>query len=149
MEYIPSSPRLFPVGRLDYETSGLLLLTNDGEWANNLMHPRHETSKTYIATIRGVPKKEAINRFQTGIKIDNRLTAPARISITETTPTGATVKITIREGRNRQVRKMCEAIGHRVITLKRISIGEIKLDNLPPGKWRKLTESEIKSCTKS
>ena len=141
--------RLFPVGRLDYDTSGLLLLTNDGDWANTLMHPRHEISKIYIASIKGTPTEASLKTFRTGIEIEGRRTAEAQIEII---PTGnkaahtSKVRIIIKEGRNRQVRKMCEAIGHPVVRLKRVAVGILKLNDLPRGKWRHLTAHEI-TCT--
>ena len=140
--------RLFPVGRLDFNTSGLLLLTNDGDWANALIHPKHEVRKTYIATIKGIPTEETLQRFRQGIKLDGRLTAPCEIALKKPSPKSSKtqVSITIKEGRNRQVRKMCEAIGHPVITLKRVEVGGIQLGDLPRGKWRHLTEQEVKIC---
>lgn len=148
MDYVPKNPRLFPVGRLDYETSGILLLTNDGDWANVLTHPKHEVRKTYIATVSGEPTERKFQTFREGITIDNRKTAPAEIEILQRdnyAHNNVVVRIVIREGRNRQVRKMCEAIGHPVITLKREAIGNIQLGDLPLGKWRNLTEHEINS----
>ncbi|MCL2577955.1 MAG: rRNA pseudouridine synthase [Defluviitaleaceae bacterium] len=142
MDYAPANKRLFPVGRLDYETSGLIFLTNDGDWANNLTHPKHEIKKVYIATIRGEPTESELRKFREGIKIDGRLTAPAEIDILRSKNENTKVRITISEGRNRQVRKMCDEIGHPVISLKRIAIGDVKLGDLQPGRWRYLTEGE-------
>ncbi|MCL1882664.1 MAG: rRNA pseudouridine synthase [Defluviitaleaceae bacterium] len=138
MDYVPAQSRLFPVGRLDYETSGLIILTNDGEWANKLLHPKYKIEKKYIATLRGEPTEEELQRFRSGVKIEGRLTAPAKISIIKREKENAVVKITITEGRNRQVRKMCEKINHPVIQLKRVAIGSIKLGDLPVGKWLEL-----------
>jgi 23S rRNA pseudouridine2605 synthase len=142
MDYVPTHTRLFPVGRLDFDTSGLLFLTNDGDWANEKTHPSREVSKTYLATLRGEPTSAEITKFQTGMEIEDYTTAPAEIVIVSRGKT-TTVRITIHEGRNRQIRKMCAAIGHPVISLKRVSIGNVKLGNLPVGKWRELDESEI------
>jgi len=149
MDYIPKHIRLFPVGRLDFDTSGLLFLTNDGDWANRLTHPKFEVIKTYIALLRGEPSKEKLKTFREGIEIEGRLTAPAEIKIVSCDKSGTVVQITIHEGRNRQVRKMCEAIGCPVITLKRVAVGGVKLDDLSVGKWRNLTEKEVVLCQKS
>jgi len=143
MDYAPANKRLFPVGRLDYETSGLIFLTDDGDWANNLTHPKHEIKKVYIAVIKGEPSEKELQKFREGIKIEGRLTAPAEIDILRGKSENTKVRITITEGRNRQIRKMCEAIGHPVISLKRVAIGSVKLGDLQPGRWRYLTESEI------
>jgi len=147
MDYAPEGKRLFPVGRLDYETSGLIFLTNDGEWANNLTHPKNEIRKVYIAMLRGEPNEKALQKFREGIKIDGRKTAPAEIDILNSKNEKTKARITIYEGRNRQVRKMCEIIGNPVISLKRITIGEIKLGDLESGRWRYLTEQEIIQAT--
>jgi 23S rRNA pseudouridine2605 synthase len=148
MDYIPTHVRLFPVGRLDNDTSGLLFLTNDGDWANQLTHPSHEVNKTYLATIQGEPTEEEMRTFETGIEIDGRLTAKAEIVIVGRDGDKTMVRITIHEGRNRQVRKMCAAIHHPVIMLKRVAVGEVKLGNLAVGKWRNLSESELTLCKK-
>jgi len=161
MDYIPGEFSCYPVGRLDYDTSGLLLLTNDGDFAQQMTHPKHETVKTYIAKIKGRPAHNALENFRCGVIIDGRRTAPAEIEIIQKAPHGSRkeatgfantkepntiVSIKLREGRNRQVRKMCEAIGHRVLTLKRVGIGSIKLEGLPKGQWRLLTADEIQEC---
>ncbi|OPJ57212.1 pseudouridine synthase [Alkalithermobacter paradoxus] len=135
--------RIYPVGRLDYDTSGLLILTNDGELTFKLTHPKHEIPKTYIAKIKGHPDKLSIDRFQKGIKIDNYITSPAKFKVLEYGKDFSKVEITIHEGKNRQVRKMCQAIGHPVLTLKRISMGNITLSNLKKGEWRYLSSKEI------
>lgn len=141
--------RIYPVGRLDYDTSGLLLLTNDGEFTYALTHPKHETDKTYLAEITGIPTDEEISRFKKGIRIEaDFVTAPASIKIKEKKEKSCIVEITIREGRNRQIRKMCEAIGHPVIRLKRIAIGKVTLDNLKESQWRRLTKDELESLIK-
>ena len=137
--------RLFPVGRLDYDSSGLILLTNDGQLAQILTHPKHSIPKTYTARLRGVPGKKGLQAFREGIVIDDGpKTAPAQIKILDKKSTGCIVRITITEGRNRQIRKMCEAIGCPVLELKRVSMGLLKLGNLPRGKYRHLTEKEVK-----
>lgn len=138
--------RIFPVGRLDYDTSGLLLLTNDGDLTYRLTHPKHDVDKTYIAKLFGVPDDGDLQKFRRGVAIDGRKTSPAKIQIIsrEKDLRFCTVEIQIHEGRNRQVRKMCEAIHHPVAQLKRVATGELKLGDLPKGKYRFLTEQEIK-----
>jgi 23S rRNA pseudouridine2605 synthase len=135
--------RLFPVGRLDYDTSGLLLLTNDGELTYKLTHPKHSIEKIYVAKLSGIPTEAEMAAFRGGIIIDGRRTSPADIEILKSSPGSCSVKITIREGMNRQVRKMCEEIGHNVAALKRIATGRLYLGDLPKGKYRHLTEKEV------
>ncbi|MEG6611792.1 pseudouridine synthase [Pseudoclostridium thermosuccinogenes] len=136
--------RIYPVGRLDYDTSGLLLLTNDGDFAFRLTHPKHEMKKTYIAEMEGVPDSNDIESFQNGLRIEDYVTSPAELTVLEKRKSSSIVKVVIHEGKNRQVRKMCDAIGHPVISLKRIAIGDLYLKNLPEGQWRYLKEEEIK-----
>ncbi len=136
--------RIFPVGRLDYETSGLLLLTNDGELTYKLTHPKHDVEKIYIARLYGTPDDSALQKFRRGVIVDGRQTKPAKIRILEKGDRICTVEITIHEGRNRQVRKMCEAIRHPVAQLKRVATGELRLGELPKGKFRYLTATEVK-----
>lgn len=136
--------RIFPVGRLDYETSGLLLLTNDGDLTYKLTHPKHDVEKTYIARVYGTPDEGDLQKFRRGVLIDGRVTRPARMRVLEKGDRIATVEIIIHEGRNRQVRKMCEAIKHPVAQLKRVATGELRLGDLPKGKFRHLTEDEVK-----
>lgn len=135
--------RVYPVGRLDYDTSGLLIITNDGELTYRLTHPKHNIEKTYIAEVDKVPDEDAMEKFRNGIIIDGRKTAPAKIKIIKKGKL-TTLNIKIKEGRNRQVRKMCAAIGCNVITLKRIATGKLELGNLEKGKYRYLTDEEIK-----
>jgi 23S rRNA pseudouridine2605 synthase len=135
--------RIYPVGRLDYDTSGLLLLTNDGDFAFKLTHPGHEVVKTYQAKIKGLISENDILNFKKGILIDGTRTAPAEIRQIEELKDKSVVEIEIHEGRNRQVRKMCEAIGHQVTNLKRTAIGNLKLGDLPEGHWRYLSENEV------
>ena len=152
MDLVPSDYRIYPVGRLDADTSGLLLLTNDGDWAQKLMHPKNETKKVYVAVVRGVPSGDSLRKFRQGLKIDGKKTAPALIKQEEILPIKGTknsntrLRITIHEGRNRQVRKMCEAIGHKVISLMRTEVSSLKLGSVPIGKWRNLTAKEVKAC---
>lgn len=140
--------RVYPVGRLDYDTSGLLLLTNDGDLAYKLTHPRHEIPKTYIATIKGNPSEEELEKFRNGLEIDNYITSKAEIEVLRTINDRSLVKIKIYEGKNRQIRKMCEKIGHPVISLKRIAIGDLELGNLKKGCWRFLSNDEIEYLKK-
>ncbi len=142
--------RIFPVGRLDYDTSGLLLLTNDGELTYKLTHPKHDVDKTYIAKLYGIPDEGELQKFRRGVVIDGVRTKPAKIQIIEREKDGrfCTAEIIIHEGRNRQVRKMCDAIHHPVAQLKRVATGELKMGDLPKGKFRHLTDKEVKYLKK-
>lgn len=142
--------RVYPVGRLDYDTEGLLLLTNDGEFANLLTHPKHHVPKTYMATVKGVPHGSDLDKLKAGIMLDDGMTAPADVEYKDidTAKNEATISITIHEGRNRQVRRMFEAISHPVIKLKRISFGDLLLQNLKRGLFRHLTKDEIEDLIK-
>lgn len=135
--------RIYPVGRLDYDTSGLLILTNDGDMTYGLTHPKHRVNKTYLALVDSEPAEAEINAFEKGVIIDGRKTARARLTVVKKDKNGVWLKITIHEGRNRQVRKMCEAIGHPVRRLKRIATGRLSLGSLKKGEYRFLTEAEI------
>ena len=135
--------RIFPVGRLDYETEGLLLLTNDVDFTYKVTHPKYELGKTYIATVGGGLTVAGINTLRRGVKLDEFKTSPAEVEILDTVPGATDVKITIHEGKNRQVRRMFEAVGVKVLNLKRVSIGKVELGNLPLGRWRYLTTHEI------
>ncbi|TYQ15747.1 UNVERIFIED_CONTAM: 23S rRNA pseudouridine2605 synthase [Acetivibrio alkalicellulosi] len=136
IDLVKVKERIFPVGRLDYDTSGLLILTNDGSLTYRLTHPKHEIKKVYLATIEGLPTKEEIEKFEKGLKIEDYITAPAKFKIVEGSKRSSIVEITIHEGKNRQVRKMCQAIGHPVLQLMRISFGNIHLGDLKEGQWR-------------
>jgi len=125
--------RVFPVGRLDYHTEGLLILTNDGELAQYLQHPRYGIPKTYMTKVKGIPNERALQRLRSGVVLDRRRTAPATVKKTGTTGKNAWLEITVREGRNRQVRRMCIIVGHPVMKLKRIRYGPIQLGSLKPG----------------
>jgi 23S rRNA pseudouridine2605 synthase len=135
--------RIFPIGRLDYDTSGLLIMTNDGDIYNKVIHPREKINKVYEATIKGVPSSEEINSFCSGVDIGGYVTAPAEIAILRKDTETSKVRITIHEGKKRQIRKMCKIISHPVITLRRISIGNIILSDLKRGQWRYLTREEV------
>jgi 23S rRNA pseudouridine2605 synthase len=138
---------VYPVGRLDYDSEGLLLLTNDGELAARLMHPRHEVPKVYRARVCGIPDPATLERLSRGVVLDGRRTSPAGVRRLDRTPTGregdGLLEITIREGRNRQVRRMCEAVGHRVLSLQRVQFGPLRDSHLKPGTFRDLTAGEI------
>ena len=135
--------RIFPVGRLDYDTEGLILMTNDGDWANLVAHPRFECRKKYFAVISGVLTIPELNKLRRGVFIDGKRTSPAECDIMEIDMGMTLVEITIHEGRNRQVRRMFETVGHKVKKLRRSKIGIVELGNLPEGRWRYLTSSEV------
>jgi pseudouridine synthase len=134
---------VYPVGRLDFDSEGLLLLTNDGDLAARLTHPRHGVPRTYEARVLGVPDDRDLLRLTRGIVIEGQRTLPAEIRVADTRDEQATLRITVREGRNRQVRKMCDAVGHPVIQLRRVAIGPIRDAKLKSGRWRNLTELEV------
>lgn len=136
--------RLFPVGRLDYNTTGLLIMTNDGNLTYRLTHPRHEVYKTYVAKVAGVISDARIARLRKGVDIGGFVTSPAKVRVLKQMPRHAVVEISIREGKNRQVRKMFAAVGNKVQELQRTAIGEIRLGRLMEGHYRKLTNEEIK-----
>lgn len=135
--------RLYPVGRLDYETEGLILMTNDGELANTLMHPRHKVEKTYVARITGHILPEHVEQLRKGVEIDGQMTLPCRARLLEFGDLTSRVEVIITEGRNRQVRKMLEAVGYAVEFLKRTAIGPIKLGGLSRGEYRHLKDKEV------
>ena len=135
--------RIYPVGRLDFDTTGLIILTNDGEFANIVTHPKHVINKSYIARIKKPLDEAELMRLRTGIELDGVMTSKAGAENVKNPKHGAEVKITIHEGRNRQVRRMLESVGAEVLALKRLSIGSLTLGNLPEGKWRHLSEAEI------
>ena len=137
--------RIFPVGRLDYDTTGLLLMTNDGDFTYKITHPSFEKAKTYVALISGKVTEKALDILRRGVVIDGYKTSPAKIEMIGSENGKVAVKVTIHEGRNRQVRRMFENVGLKVSELKRIQIGEVSLGNLPEGRWRYLTSHEI-SC---
>ncbi len=143
IDLIDIEDRIYPVGRLDYDTSGLLLLTNDGEIANVLMHPKFEVYKTYVAKVKGRMNSTDIGWLKHGVKIEDYTSAPAHAEIISTSKEETLVKISIHEGRNRQVRKMLAAVGKEVLSLERISFGEIELSELKNGEWQHLTKAEV------
>jgi 23S rRNA pseudouridine2605 synthase len=144
VDIVPREPRVFSVGRLDVDTEGLLLLTNDGDLANRIAHPSHGIDKEYLVEVRGGRVSPgAIRRLRDGVELDDGVTAPARVS----QPDPGVLRITIHEGKNRQVRRMCEAVGHPVIRLVRTRIGPITDRSLQPGSWRELTIDEWRALT--
>ena len=148
VQLVPDQPRVFPVGRLDADTEGLLLLTNDGELANRLAHPSHGVEKEYLATVvthGGPVSAGAIRRLREGVQLDDGPTAPARVS----QPSPGVLRITIHEGRNRQVRRMCEVVGHPVTRLVRMRIGPLRDRRLRPGAWRHLTAAEVRDLARA
>lgn len=140
--------RLFPVGRLDYNTSGLLIMTNDGQLTYTLTHPKHEVYKTYVAKVAGALSDTRLAKLRKGVDIGGFITSPAKVKVIKQMPRHAVVEISIREGKNRQVRKMFAAVGNKVQELKRVSIGDIKLGRLMEGHYRKLTREEIEYLKK-
>lgn len=135
--------RLYPVGRLDYDSEGLLLLTNDGDLTEHMLHPSREVDKVYLARVSNVVTPDEAKRLERGVMVDGRLTSRAKAKILSTQNLYTDMLITIHEGRNRQVRKMVEQIGHQVVMLRRIRFGPLKLGDLPRGMWRPLTDEEL------
>ena len=138
-------PRLFPVGRLDWDTEGLLLLTNDGRLAYLLTHPRHEVSKVYHAKVKGRPTPGTLGRLLLGVVCDGERLSATAVSVLRTTRENAWVMVSVRQGRYRQVRRMCEAIGHPVLKLVRVALGPLALGPLPRGRWRTLLPAEVRA----
>ncbi|MDE6592508.1 MAG: rRNA pseudouridine synthase [Oscillospiraceae bacterium] len=137
--------RVYPIGRLDRNSEGLLLFTNDGKFANDIMHPSRHVSKTYRVTVRQTVSDDQVVRLTEGVLLDGKMTLPATVSIEADEPGRSVMRITIREGRNRQIRRMCEAVGLEVARLRRTSIGPVKLGMLKPGAWRELTAEEVRA----
>ncbi len=139
--------KVVPVGRLDMFTSGLLLLSNDGDFIYKVTHPKHETTKTYIVKTRGIPTEKDLDKLRNGVKIEDYITSPAKVELLlkDNTNNISRILIEIHEGRNRQVRKMCESIGLSVIALKRQGVGGLTCEGVDKGKWRYLTEEEVKN----
>ncbi len=145
VDLVPPEPRVFAVGRLDAGTEGLLLLTNDGELAQLLAHPSHGVEKEYLAEVAGVPSAGAIRRLREGVELADGMTSPAKVSAVAP----GVLRITIHEGRNRQVRRMCEAVGHPVLRLVRTRIGPLSDRRLAPGQWRELSVEEVRALARS
>lgn len=144
-ELVPTEPRVFPVGRLDQDTEGLLLLTNDGDLAQRLAHPKFGVEKEYLVEVEGNPTRGALRQLREGVELDDGVTAPAKVALVERT----LVRITIHEGRKRQVRRMCEAIGHPVVRLVRTKIGPLADRSLAPGEWRLLAIDEVRALERA
>jgi len=145
IELVPPEPRVFPVGRLDFETEGLLVLTNDGELAQLLTHPRHGVEKTYLAEVTGSVEAGVIRTLRRGVDLDDGRTAPARVHVVQSGPDRSAIELTIHEGRNRQVRRMCAAVGLTVRRLVRTHVGSLHDSHLAPGAWRALRPSEVRT----
>lgn len=143
LNYVPKGNKVYPVGRLDYLTEGLLLLTNDGNFANCMTHPRYKISKTYLVMVKGFISDEMITKLQKGVILEDGPTLPAELKVQERSLKQSIFTLTIREGRNRQVRRMCEAVGLPVNALKRVQIGPLKLGDLKSGSCRQLTSQEL------
>lgn len=135
--------RLYPVGRLDYESEGLILLTNDGNFAYKLTHPKYNIPKEYYVEVEGVPSRADIDKLRWGIDLDNQKTRPATVELIRQYKEKSHIKVILKEGRNRQIRRMFDFIGHSVISLQRVRIANISLGDLQSGKWRHLTEEEV------
>ncbi len=135
--------RLYPVGRLDYDSEGLLLLTNDGDLTMRLTHPRYEVQKSYIARVSNQLGEEALRSLRSGILLEGRKTAPAKVRVLRRDPFSTDILISIHEGRNRQIRRMVAAVGHEVVRLKRVRYGNLSLGDLQRGEWRELTAEEV------
>ena len=143
VDLIDTKERIFPIGRLDYDTEGLLLLTNDGEIFNKVIHPRTEVYKTYLVEARGNINMTTLNKLKRGVMLDDKMTLPAKAKILLADERHTELHFAIKEGRNRQVRRMFEIVGHPVINLKRIMLGELNLEGLEVGEYRPLTKKEI------
>lgn len=145
VELVPPEPRVYPVGRLDVATEGVLLLTNDGDLTYRLTHPSFGVEKEYLAAVEGHPRPSTIRRLREGVDLDDGRTAPAQVSLVE----GNLLRITIHEGRNRQVRRMADAVGHPVSRLVRTRVGPLRTGNLRPGEWRELTQDEVRALERA
>ena len=150
LDLVKVRERVVPVGRLDMYTSGALILTNDGDFVYKVTHPKHEITKTYTVTVKGIIKNEEVEQLRKGVKIDDYITRPAKVKILKTDEEKdiSRLEITIHEGKNRQVRKMCEAVGRNVVALHRSKIGNIGVKDLQLGTWRYLSEKEVEKLKK-
>ena len=145
LDLVPAEPRVFPVGRLDGDSEGLLLLTNDGDLAHRLMHPSYGVHKEYLVEVEGEPHRGSIRKLREGVELEDGITAPAKVAVLGE----RLLKITIHEGRNRQIRRMCEAVGHPVKRLVRTRIGNLADRHLKPGEWRALTQDEVRALERA
>ncbi|MCZ7531019.1 MAG: rRNA pseudouridine synthase [Acidimicrobiia bacterium] len=145
VDLVPAEPRVFPVGRLDIDTSGLLILTNDGDLTQILTHPSHGVPKTYLVEVEGLPGPDALRRLREGVDLDDGRTAPVGARVLERRDDSAALELILHEGRNRQVRRMCETVSHPVLRLVRTRIGNLADTSLAPGEWRELTDFEVRA----
>jgi 23S rRNA pseudouridine2605 synthase len=145
VDFVPDEPRVFPVGRLDYDTEGLLVLTNDGELAQLVSHPRHGVEKAYLADVAGVPSRATLRTLREGVALDDGPAPPAGVRLVQARSDNAALEIVVHEGRNRLVRRMCEAVGHPVRRLVRTRVGPISDRRLTPGAWRPLRRAEVRA----
>ncbi len=143
LDLVKVDERIYPIGRLDYDSSGLLLLTNDGDIYNKIIHPRVKLNKKYIVKVKGIFTEKEMKHFESGVDIGGYITADAKINTIKKFKDSSEVSVIIHEGKNRQIRKMCSKLGHDVIALKRVEIGNLKLGNLEKGKWRELSSKEL------
>jgi len=149
MDLVSDIPqRIYPVGRLDYDTEGLIFMTNDGDLTYSLTHPKYEKNKVYEVLVSGIMLHGAADKLAKGVYIEGKKTYPAEVEVTEHRRNSSVVRISIHGGRNRQIRKMCDAVGHPVLSLKRVAMDGIELGNIPLGRWRHLTSTEIKMLKK-
>ncbi len=145
VEAVAAPERVYPVGRLDQDSEGLILLTNDGELAYRLTHPRFELERVYRVLVEGRPSPEALAKLRTGVELDGKVSAPARVRVLDSRDSNTELEIAIREGRKRQVRRMAQAVGHPVVRLTRIRVGPLNLGSLPPGRHRLLRPEEVRA----
>lgn len=145
LDLVPAGLGVYPVGRLDYDASGALLLTNDGALAYRLTHPRFQVPRAYRALVRGIPSPQALSRLERGVILAGKRTAPAHARLLSREGEDAWIELTLREGRYHQVKRMCQAVGHPVLHLERVRLGPLRLGRLPPGRFRFLTEREVKA----
>lgn len=143
LDIVKVNERIYPIGRLDFDSSGLLLLTNDGDVYNKIIHPRVNIDKKYVALVKGIFTQDEMKKFREGVNIGDYVTSDAEIKILDRYSNSCKVEIIIHEGKNRQIRRMCSALGHEVVSLKRVSVGEVKLGSLQKGDWRYLEEDEL------
>lgn len=146
IDIVKTEERIFPIGRLDYDSSGLIILTNDGDLYNKIIHPRVELDKKYVAVVKGEVSLDDKEQFENGIDIGGYITAPAKLKMLDYSHRRdiSTIEVCIHEGKNRQIRKMCAALGHDVVSLKRVSVGHIRLGQLKKGEYRELNDEEMK-----
>ena len=149
VELVPSQPRVVPVGRLDLDTTGALVLTNDGDLAHRLAHPRYGIPKVYEAHVVGSPSPHALARLRDGVELEDGITSPARVRVLARGARSSRLELTLHEGRKHQVKRMCEAVGHPVRGLHRVRYADLDLDGLEPGEWRTLSSREVAALKRS